>query len=233
MAGLYTAASKLPAIMNMFVSVFQQSWQIFSAREYGSDERETLYSVVFRAFSMGLLCCGSIVIALSYPISSVMFGPGFASANVFVPVLMLGAIVNGYSTYFGTIYNAAKKNQMIFVTTVVGGVTCVAVGAILCPIMGAWGPAVGSLLSYAIISIARAIDTRRFAVLGIDWTYQGVGLLILVLEVVVLSLDLSGSFVVALGLSIVLLLFTLLRNRQFVLKLWNIALRRLRDGKKN
>ena len=119
-AGLYTAASKLPSIMVMLVTIFQQAWQIFSAREFSSNDRSESFAMVFRVYTACLLCSGSLVIAISEPLSRLMLSGEFYEAWVLVPPLMLGAVINGYSTYFGTLYNAAKRNGMIFVTTILG-----------------------------------------------------------------------------------------------------------------
>lgn len=110
-AGLYAAATKLPSIMVMLVTVFQQAWQIFSAREYTEGDRDESFGVIFRVYTTLLLCSGSLVVAFTQPLSRVMLSGEFFDARLFVPALMFGAVINGYSTYFGTIYNAAKKTQ--------------------------------------------------------------------------------------------------------------------------
>lgn len=212
-AGLYTAASKLPAVMNMVVTIFQQAWQIFSAREYSSGDKDRSFGIVFRVFSSGLLCAGSIVIALANPLSQIMLSGEFFEARSYVPLLMLGAIVNGYSTYYGTLYNAAKQNGMIFITTVIGALANIAIGVFLSGYIGVWAPIIGAVAAYSLISILRAIDTRRYAKVRVDFAYQVIGIGALVVEVTALSVNAPYSTEAAMIISVVLVAFTIVRYR--------------------
>lgn len=210
-AGLYTAASKLPAVMNMFVTIFQQSWQIFSAREFGANDSVDSFGTVFKVFTAFLLCAGSLVVALTNPLAKIMLSGDFYAARVYVPFLMLSSIISGYSTYFGTIYNAAKTNGMIFITTIAGAIVNVAFGAGLAFFVGAWGPIIAGVCAYVLISTARAFDTRRFVDVEVDVLYQFIGLTILVVECLALSVDAPLATPLALLLSCGLVAFTAYR----------------------
>lgn len=186
-AGLYTAASKLPAVMNMLITIFQQAWQIFSAREYNSRDRDSAFSNVYAVFTALLLCSGSIVIAITMPLSLIMLKGEFYQAYVYVPALMLGSVFNGYSTYFGTLYNAAKSNAMIFGTTMLGAFVNVALGIGLSFFIGPWGPIIGAAIAYLVISLTRIYDTRRFVRVELDARYQMMGLGVILVEVLIIA----------------------------------------------
>lgn len=218
-AGTFAAASKLPAIINMVVTIFQQAWQLFSAREYGTEGRNDSFGDVFEAFSAFLLCAGALTIALTRPLCSFMLSGDFFDAYHYVPVLMLGAVINGYSMFFGTIYNAAKRNTMIFVTTMAGAFTNIAIGAALAPLIGAWGPAIGSVAAYSVISLVRIVNTRRLANVRIDIPYQIAGLLVLVAEVIRIAGDAPGATTLSLVLSGALVVTTVVHYRATVAKL--------------
>lgn len=213
-AGLYTAASKLPAVMNMVVTIFQQAWQIFSAREYSSGDRGESFGTVLRVFSSALLCAGSLVIALTNPLAQMMLSGEFYEARLFVPLLMLGAVVNGFSTYFGVLYNAAKQNGMIFVTTTAGALANIGVGTLLSGFVGVWGPIIGTVVAYALISLLRAFDTSKLVRVRIDISYEAVGLIALFAEAIVLSLDAPSATAIALSISVALIIFTAVRYRE-------------------
>ncbi len=218
-AGLYTAASKLPAVMNMLVTIFQQSWQIFSAREFGAGDSKESFGTVFKVFTAFLLCAGSFVIALTDPLSKVMLSGDFYAARVFVPFLMLSSIISGYSTYFGTLYNAAKSNGMIFVTTMVGAFINVVLGAALSFPLGAWGPIIGGVVAYVLISLMRAFDTKRLVDVEVDVLYQVVGIAALTVECLALSFDVPFATLGAVLLSVCFMVFTVIRYRSIVMAL--------------
>ena len=50
-AGLFTAASKMPALVNIVASVFQQAWQYSTAREIDSPDRGAFFGSVLRGYS--------------------------------------------------------------------------------------------------------------------------------------------------------------------------------------
>lgn len=227
-AGLYTAASKLPAVINMLVSVFQQAWQIFSAREINSEDKGVSFELVLKVFTAFLLCSGAFVIALTDPIARVLLSAEFYEARYFVPLLMLGAIINGYSTYFGTLYNAAKQNSMIFVTTVVGAIANVVLGLVLCGLIGPWGPIAGSVVAYTVISLMRIYDTRKIIVVKLDIPMQVVGLTIILMEIVVITAGIPGSTRASICLSAALVVFVFVRYRAIVAMLVGVVRGRMR-----
>lgn len=215
-AGLYTAASKLPAVMNMVVTIFQQSWQIFSAREFDASDSRGSFGTVFKVFTAFLLCAGSFVIALTDPLSQIMLSGDFYAAHIFVPFLMLSSVISGYSTYFGTLYNAAKSNGMIFVTTMVGAFANVVIGAALAFAIGAWGPIVAGVMAYTLISLMRAYDTKRLIDVEVDVPFQVVGLAVLAAECLVISFDIDFATGSAVALSLCFMTFTVFRYREIV-----------------
>lgn len=215
-AGLYTAASKLPAVMNMVVTIFQQSWQIFSAREYDASDSRSSFGTVFKVFTAFLLCAGSLVIALTVPLSRIMLSGDFFAAYVFVPFLMLSSVISGYSTYFGTLYNAAKNNSMIFVTTMVGAFVNVVLGALLSFAIGAWGPIIAGVVAYVLISLMRAYDTKKLINIDVDIPYQVIGLGLLLVECVFISFGFAFATLVSIVCSLLFNLFTLYRYRKIV-----------------
>ena len=66
---------------------------------------------------------------------------------------MLSSVISGYSTYFGTLYNAAKSNGMIFVTTMVGAFVNVVLGALLSFADRGMGPIIAGVVAYVLISL--------------------------------------------------------------------------------
>lgn len=217
-AGLYTAASKLPSVVVMLVTIFQQAWQIFSAREFSSSDRSESFATVFRIYTACLLCSGSLIIAISEPLSRLMLSGEFYEAWVLVPPLMLGAVINGYSTYFGTLYNAAKQNGMIFVTTILGATLNIVVGVALSFVVGVWGPVIGSVLAYSTISLTRAIDTKKLVNFRCNLPYQGIGIAVLSIETAALAANLPLAAPFAMLCFAFLLVFSVVSNRSVVAK---------------
>ena len=174
-AGLFTAASKMPALVNIVASVFQQAWQYSTAREIDSPDRGAFFGVVMRGYSLATLTVAGLVIALNRPISRVMLQAEFAEGWRYVPLLMLVASFGVISIFFESFYQALKNSGVLMASTAMGAVVNVILGVALVPFMGPWGAGLAGAVAYMLVLVVRARDLRRRINLPIDrlrLTYQ-------------------------------------------------------------
>ena len=174
-AGLFTAASKMPALVNIVASVFQQAWQYSTAREIDSPDRGAFFGVVMRGYSLATLSTAGLVIALNRPISRVMLQAEFAEGWRYVPLLMLVASFGVISIFFESFYQALKNSGVLMASTALGAVVNVILGVALVPFMGPWGAGLAGAVAYMLVLVVRARDLRRRINLPIDrlrLTYQ-------------------------------------------------------------
>ena len=174
-AGLFTAASKMPALVNIVASVFQQAWQYSTAREIGSPDRGAFFGAVLRGYSLATLSAAGLVIALNRPISRLMLQAEFSEGWRYVPLLMLVASFGVISIFFESFYQALKNSGVLMVSTMLGAVVNVVLAVVLVPFMGPWGAGLAGAVAYALVLVVRAHDLRRRIDLPIDrsrLTYQ-------------------------------------------------------------
>ena len=86
--GVFSAASKLPAVVNLLSAIFQQAWQYSSASEYNKANTSKFYSKVFTLYSIAIVFCCSLIIALNPIISSIVLKGEFFVAAKYVPLLL-------------------------------------------------------------------------------------------------------------------------------------------------
>ena len=174
-AGLFTAASKMPALVNIVASVFQQAWQYSTAREIGSPDRGAFFGAVLRGYSLATLSVAGLVIALNRPISRLMLQAEFSEGWRYVPLLMLVASFGVISIFFESFYQALKNSGVLMVSTMLGAVVNVVLAVVLVPFMGPWGAGLAGAVAYALVLVVRARDLRGRIDLPIDrsrLTYQ-------------------------------------------------------------
>lgn len=167
-AGLYTAASKLPAMINLVTSIFQQAWQYSTAVEIGDKNSKSFFSNVFRvyAYFCVLVCVGLVFI--NKIICKILLQADFYVAWKFVPLLLLAATFGCIAAYFGTFYNALKNNTMLMLSTLIGAVGNVFLNFTLIPLMGGVGAAIATAVSYFIVMLIRMINVRKYVEVDID-----------------------------------------------------------------
>ena len=174
-AGLFTAASKMPALVNIVASVFQQAWQYSTAREISSPDRGAFFGAVLRGYSLATLSAAGLVIALNRPISRLMLQAEFSEGWRYVPLLMLVASFGVISIFFESFYQALKNSGVLMASTMLGAVVNVVLAVVLVPFVGPWGAGLAGAVAYALVLVVRAHDLRRRIDLPIDrsrLTYQ-------------------------------------------------------------
>ena len=203
-AGLFTAASKMPALVNIVASVFQQAWQYSTAREIDSPDRGAFFGVVMRGYSLATLTVAGLVIALNRPISRVMLQAEFAEGWRYVPLLMLVASFGVISIFFESFYQALKNSGVLMASTALGAGVNVVLGVALVPFMGPWGAGLAGAVAYMLVLVVRARDLRRRINLPIDRLRLGYQLALLISITACMSFDggswLNGAVWACLGL---------------------------------
>ena len=195
-AGLFTAASKMPSLINIVASVFQQAWQYSTAREINSPDRGAFFGVVMRGYSLATLTVAGLVIALNRPISRVMLQAEFAEGWRYVPLLMLVASFGVISIFFESFYQALKNSGVLMASTALGAGVNVVLGVALVPFMGPWGAGLAGAVAYMLVLVVRARDLRRRINLPIDRLRLGYQLALLISITACMSFD-GGSWLTA------------------------------------
>lgn len=180
-AGLFAGASKIPALINVIASVFQQAWQFASVKEYQESAKSEFYSRVFHYYSLFVIVSSSLVLmALPYLSHFILKGE-FYNAWIYTPLLLFSATLGCYSIFFGTFYTVVKDNKRVMYTTLIGAVVNVSLCLILIPFISVWGALVANVVSYAVIVLLRIRDTKKYVTLIIH-AKIGVSLLLLLIQ---------------------------------------------------
>ena len=200
-AGLFSAASRLPALVNVVASIFQQAWQYATVRQHQSGDADNFFSNVFRYYSIFILSIGSILIALIPWISKFLLKGNFYEAWVYAPLLLLAAIIGCYSIFFGTFYQMVKKSKKIMYTTVIGAIINLTISLCTIPFIGLWGALIGSVSSYLAITIFRIYDCRKFISIHFNLTEIVITAGLVCIQAIILSfgstMAIYGSYIIA------------------------------------
>lgn len=160
--GLYSAAYKIPTLLTLLCSVFIGAWQLSAVKDSEArGERIDFFSHVFLGFQglMFLACSG--LVAFSQIGTRLLFAESYAEAWTYIPVLLIATVFSSLVTYLGSVYFVAKKSVLSFLTAMLGAAVNVLLNLLLIPSYGAQGAAIATLVSYFVVYLLRAIDTRR------------------------------------------------------------------------
>lgn len=168
--GIYAVANKIPSILTIFFTVFNQAWQISAVDEYESENNSRFYSMIFNNLAhFSFVGVAGLVLILK-PLMKILVAPNFYSAWEFVPFLMLAMIFSNLSGFLGSTYIAAKQTKKLFSTTVYGMIINIIFNAILIPLIGLNGAGLGGALGFLVVMVIRLRQTKAFVQINVKWT---------------------------------------------------------------
>lgn len=204
--GIYTAASKIPALINVVSSFFSQSWGISSVKEYDSTKDTSFYSNVFSLFSFAVFFFCACLLVIIKPFMGVYVGADFYEAWKYVPWLLIAASFSAISSYFGAIYGALKKSVNVMLSTLLSASINIIFNFLLIPRFGIMGATAATAVAYIFIGLYRMFDTRRFFKFDINFRKEFASYLVVCISAFFVTADQFGYAVAGAAVLIVWLL---------------------------
>ena len=207
--GLFAAASKIPSMLNMVTSIFQQAWSVSAIQEYQSEESSKFFSRIYEVYHLCILAASCFLISFAKWIGLFLLQKELYEAWIFVPWLVLGFYYSALNTFYGTIYTASKKTKFLFTTTILGTFIGVVFNLIFIPFWGVTGASIATCISHFVVWIARVLDSKKILHVDVDqkrMISSQIGLFILVL---LISQQVPYSFYLGLVLCCVIAIINL------------------------
>lgn len=166
--GLYTVAHKLPTILSTIYSVFQQAWQLSTMEMKNKEERSEMYSNLFEILSFLQIVATCGIIMMSKFLVVTFCESTYVESWRIIPLLLIGAIFNSFSGFFGSNYIPMGDTVTPLKITIVGSILNVILNVICVPLFGLQGAAFATLAGFAYMTIHKAWHTRNFTPLRIN-----------------------------------------------------------------
>ena len=189
MAGLYTAANKLPAVISVVSQVFQQAWQLNSAQEYQNEDYNKFFENVWKLYLVFIFLFGSIVVATTPMLAQITLKNEFYNARFYIPMMMLAVIISSLSAFFGSLIIVYKKTKIAMRGMLLGAIVNLLVAIFLVRPLGVWGVLIASILCYLIILMHRMLYIKKRFPMNIHLEIMIPLFLMLVVEVILMSFD--------------------------------------------
>lgn len=189
--GLYTAASKIPALLSIVTTIFSQAWTVSAIKEYDEDRDKMFYSNIFKAFSLLMFMGCAAIVLITKPLMKLYVGKEFYSSWKYVPLLVVGAVYFAYSSFFGAMYGAVKKNFSIAMTTFVAAAVNIIINLMLLPVIGVFAAVLSTAISYFVIGIYRMLNSQKYYHFDINYKRFICNTLIVWSQAIIVMLDIS------------------------------------------
>ena len=162
--GLLSVGYFLPTILSVLGSIFYDAWQLSAVTE--QEGRQRFFSRVFGLYQGLLFCCCAGIILLCRPLMFI-FKSNFFDAWQFVPMLAVGTLFSCLNQFLNSIYMVEKRSTSSLYTMLAGAVANCVLNWLFIPLMGPVGVTLASFLSYFVVFILRAVNTRSLLALDL------------------------------------------------------------------
>lgn len=202
--GVYSAAYKIPTVVNLLSAIFMQAWQ-FSAVSQSSDEESCkhFYSKVFGGFISLIFIGASGLILLSRPLTALLFNVTYSGAARYMPTLLCAAAIEAIVSFLATVYMVKKKSMNSFYTAMSGAILNVVLNLIMIPRFGALGAAAATLASYGLVFVLRMIDAPRLIRFRLYLPRLMANIILLLLSAVIVTGRPTGWIWMAIGVTVI------------------------------
>ncbi|SCY42566.1 lipopolysaccharide biosynthesis protein [Butyrivibrio sp. INlla14] len=168
-AGIYLAAMKIATIINMIQQAFFMAFQLNGAKQYDQKGSNEYFDDILTIYLAVVFIFGGAVMMLYKVIARITLHGDFYSAVVFLPVIILGAIVDCFFCYFKVLYSVFKRTKRIIISVLIGAIVNVFMCVILVPQLGILGACISSIICFFAQGVFRIFDTRAFIKIRINW----------------------------------------------------------------
>lgn len=207
--GVYSAAYKIPTIVNLVSGIFMQAWQ-FSAVVQSADGEECsrFYSQVFRGFLSVIFIGSGGLILLSPWLCRLLLNSAYHEAWRYMPTLLCSAALESVVSFLASVYMVRKKSMHSFLTAVAGTGLNLLLNFLFIPRTGKFGGALGAaiatLIGYAAVWVLRMADVPRLLRFRLYLPRQLCSLALLLAAAAVMTAGAGWSVYATLGLFLVL-----------------------------
>jgi len=210
--GLYKAAYKLPNMIALLSGIFSQAWNMSAITEKNSRTIARFYTNVFNIFQSVVYIAAAGVLLSVKPFLDIMTTDDFAESYKYAPLLVIAVAFTCFSTFMGSVYVASRKTVRSMLTAFGGASANLVLNALLIPKMGIQGASLATVISYLIIFISRAVDSRKIVLMDIKPLKMGANMVFVtaMCMVVIFVKDMRFFYV---SLSVAFLIVCLLNLR--------------------
>lgn len=160
--GIYSIAYKIPTLLGVFATIFNQAWSLSSIQEFDTADKDYFFGNTYMLYSSMLALTCSVIMLLNIHISKFLYAKEFFDAWRCVPLLLVAALFSALSGFFGGLFSAVKDTKIMAYSTVVSAIFNIVLNAFFIPRMGIVGAALATAIAYFVSWLTRILASRKY-----------------------------------------------------------------------
>ena len=160
--GIYAISYKLPTLISTFTGIFNQAWSYSAIKEDGAEDADSYTNRVFSSMIGIIMLVGICMMTFIKPFLSVYVSTDYYDAWRYTPFLIIGCVYLTLATFMSTSYTVHKDSEGFLISGSFGAVLNVFLNWILIPLVGVYGAAFATCISYLAVFVFREFHTRKY-----------------------------------------------------------------------
>lgn len=160
--GIYAVSYKLPTLVSTLTAIFNQAWSYSAIKEKGSLDENEYNNRVFNMLITIVMAIGVGLMTFIKPFLKIYVTPEYFSAWEYTPFLIIGCVYLTMSTFMATSYTVHKDSFGYLFSGMFGAVLNVILNFLLIPMIGVYGAAIATCISYICVFGFRLIHTKKY-----------------------------------------------------------------------
>ena len=179
--GIYSVAYKIPTIINVVQSIFNQAWTLSAVKEF-DNRKDDFYSNTYKNYMLLLIFSCSGLIIFDQLIAKIIYSSDFYIAWKYVPFLLISAVFSALNSFIESIFAASMDSKIIAQTTILGAVINIILNLILIHSIGTMGAAISTMISYFAMWIFKLIKAKKIVNISVNPIKASSSVIILLIQ---------------------------------------------------
>lgn len=205
--GIYAVSYKLPTLVSNFSAIFNQAWSFSAIKENDSEDKIEFNNKGYKYLARIDLIIGIGLLMIIKPFLKIYVGNDFYSAWKYTPFLIVGFVFLTLGTFIGTSYTVNKDSLGFLKSATCGAIVNIILNYLLINRYGIIGAAIATCISYIVVFIYRAIDTRKYLKLKLFDRNIVLGFVILIVSAGLVYANVIGQIILCVNFLIIILIY--------------------------
>lgn len=159
--GILAVANRIPGIIGMLFTIFNNAWVISMMEEYGKPDFVKFFNTAVRCVMFPTILASIILSIFMKPLIMILADSAFIEAYKYAPIAILAIILSNFSGLIGGVFAAKKQSKFFFYSSFWAALTSVIFMFLLIPPFGLYGATIAMCISYLAAVISRCYYTKN------------------------------------------------------------------------
>lgn len=180
--GLLAVSYKIPSILAMFQSIFNQAWTMSAVQEFDPADKNSFLSNTYSLYGCAMSIACSVVLLLNVPLAKILYAEDFFQAWQYTGMLIVAQLFSALSVCLSGVFTAVKDSRVLAISTLAGAGINAVLNAILIACIGIQGAVIATLISNVFIWIYRAKKVQKYVTMKVHYFRDCISYILIIIQ---------------------------------------------------